>query len=86
MKSVLLHVFVGSNSKILKDFGDGFIIRRMRLEDIVGHGGPKQLIMLMAMDQRVMYSDGLDVNINQAGITLNFTQAAGNNRRTSVES
>src|SRR6185312_330006 len=57
---------------------------RVRLDDIIGQAGQKQLIMLMAMDQRTMYSDGLDVGINQAGVTLNFTQSTGNNRRSSA--
>jgi len=52
---------------------------RFRPEDMVGPN--KQLIMLLAMDMRTMYSDGLDVNINQAGITLNFTQASGKGQR-----
>lgn len=57
---------------------------KLRLDELLGHGGHKQLVMLMTMDQRIVYSDGLDININQAGITLNFTQAAANNRRTPV--
>jgi transcriptional regulator with XRE-family HTH domain len=32
---------------------------RLRLDDIINQAGQKQLIMLMAMDQRTMYSDGL---------------------------
>jgi len=44
----------------------------------------KQLVMLLAMDVRTMYSDGVDINVNQAGITLNFTQTAGNNQRLPV--
>ena len=35
----------------------------------------KQTIMLLAMDIRTMYSDGLDVIANPAGVTLNFNQA-----------
>lgn len=34
----------------------------------------KQVIMMLAMDVRTMYSDGLEINWNQAGLTLNFTQ------------
>jgi len=44
----------------------------------------KQLVMLLAMDVRTMYSDGVDININQAGITLNFTQTAGKNQHQTV--
>jgi transcriptional regulator with XRE-family HTH domain len=44
----------------------------------------KQMVMLLAMDLRTMYSDGIDVSINQAGLTLNFTQTTGDNQRTAV--
>jgi len=47
-------------------------------------GANKQMIMLLAMDMRVMYSDGLDVSINQAGLTMTFTQAGGKNQRLPV--
>jgi len=58
---------------------------KVRLEDVAGNAmNNKQLVMLLAMDVRTMYSDGLDVNINQAGVTLNFTQTAGNNQRLPV--
>jgi hypothetical protein len=58
---------------------------KQRLEDIMGHlGSNKQLIMLMAMDVRTMYSDGLDIDITKAGLTMNFTQATSQNRRTAV--
>jgi transcriptional regulator with XRE-family HTH domain len=35
----------------------------------------KQTIMLLAMDLRTMYSDGIDVMASPAGVTLNFSQA-----------
>ena len=34
----------------------------------------KPVIMMLAMDVRTMYSDGLEINWNHAGMTLNFTQ------------
>ena len=37
----------------------------------------KSVVMLLALDTRTMYSDGLDVGINKAGVTLSFTQATG---------
>ncbi len=37
----------------------------------------KSVVMLVGFDTRTMYSDGLDVIWNQAGITLNFTQTSG---------
>jgi transcriptional regulator with XRE-family HTH domain len=44
----------------------------------------KQTVMLLAMDMRTMYSDGVDININQAGLTLNFTQTAGDGQHMPV--
>jgi transcriptional regulator with XRE-family HTH domain len=44
----------------------------------------KQMVMLLAMDMRTMYSDGIDISINQAGLTLNFTQTTGDNQHTAV--
>jgi transcriptional regulator with XRE-family HTH domain len=35
----------------------------------------KPMVMVLAMDVRTMYSDGLDVTTNRAGITLQFTQS-----------
>lgn len=35
----------------------------------------KSTVMLLALDPRTIYSDGLDVVINPAGVTLNFTQS-----------
>ncbi len=46
-----------------------------------GAGSPfanKPMIMLLAIDVRTMYSDGLDVKIDPAGVTLQFTQASAN--------
>ncbi len=37
----------------------------------------KSVVMLVGFDTRTMYSDGLDVIWNKAGITLNFTQMTG---------
>ena len=33
-----------------------------------------KVVMLLAMDMRTMYSDGLDITSGPAGLTLNFTQ------------
>jgi hypothetical protein len=46
--------------------------------------GTKGVVMVLAMDMRAAYSDGLDININQAGLTLNFTQASGQGQATPV--
>jgi hypothetical protein len=34
------------------------------------------MVMLLATDVRTMYSDGLDITVNPAGVTLQFNQAA----------
>ena len=39
--------------------------------------GTKPVVMLLALDMRTIYSDGLDINCGEAGLTLNFTQTAG---------
>jgi hypothetical protein len=54
---------------------------KTRLEDLVSG---KQLVMLMAMDVRTMYSDGIDIDINQVGLTLNFTQSTAPGRRVPI--
>jgi transcriptional regulator with XRE-family HTH domain len=38
----------------------------------------KPMVMLLAVDVRTLYSDGLDVKIDPAGVTLQFTQAVAN--------
>jgi hypothetical protein len=44
----------------------------------------KQVVMLMAMDMRTMYSDGVDINVNPGGMTLNFTQTAAGGKQMPV--
>ncbi len=39
----------------------------------------KSIIMMLAMDVRTMYSDGIDIQTTLAGVTLNFTQTSQNN-------
>jgi hypothetical protein len=36
---------------------------------------PKPTVMILAMDMRTMYSDGLEVAVDPSGVTLQFTQA-----------
>jgi transcriptional regulator with XRE-family HTH domain len=43
-----------------------------------------KVIMLMAMDARTMYSDGLHIDINPAGLTMTFNQAAAKGQATPV--
>ena len=44
----------------------------------------KAVVMLLALDTRTMYSDGLDVAVNKSGVTLAFTQATGKSQTTPV--
>ncbi len=53
---------------------DSDIPEEIRSSEISGHSG-KPTVMLLAMDVRTLYSDGLDVAVNQAGVTMHFTQA-----------
>jgi hypothetical protein len=55
----------------------------IRISDDTQIGG-KQVVMLLAMDVRTMYSDGLDVIVNPAGVTLNFTQMQNSSQNNSV--
>jgi transcriptional regulator with XRE-family HTH domain len=41
-------------------------------------------VMLLAMDMRTMYSDGLDVVVNPAGVTLHFNQTNPQSETTPV--
>ena len=58
-------------------------------DDIRGYDEPapatsKSVLMIMAMDMRTMYSDGVDITVNQAGVTLNFTQSQAKGQPASV--
>lgn len=44
----------------------------------------KNVVMLVGFDTRTIYSDGMDVIWNKAGMTLNFTQATGSDQNLSV--
>ena len=46
------------------------------------HGKP--VVMLLAVDVRTMYSDGLEISVNPAGVTVNFTQAVNQSQQASV--
>jgi transcriptional regulator with XRE-family HTH domain len=53
------------------------------VDDLPSANG-KPVVMLIGLDMRTQYSDGLDVIVNKAGLTLSFTQAAANNQRMPV--
>ena len=40
----------------------------------------KNVVMLLAMDMRTVYSDGVEVVTNAAGVTINFAQTTGLNK------
>lgn len=44
----------------------------------------KPTVMVLAIDMRTMYSDGLEVLTNNAGLTLNFTQLINPTQANSV--
>jgi transcriptional regulator with XRE-family HTH domain len=52
------------------------------LEEARANGKP--VVMLVATDLRTLYSDGLDVVMNRAGMTLEFNQMHSQNQRVPV--
>lgn len=56
----------------------------IRLDGQAAQLAGKPLVMLLAVDVRTMYSDGLEVGVNPAGVTLHFTQSVGSGQQTSV--
>lgn len=45
--------------------------------DLPLSGGQKPVVMLLGIDLRTMYSDGLDIAVTPGGLTLSFTQSTG---------
>lgn len=43
-----------------------------------------KVVMLLALDTRTMYSDGIEVEVDKAGVTLTFTQASGKSQKSPV--
>lgn len=41
----------------------------------------KQLVMYMPIEQKVVYTDGMNVTVNRHGVVLQFTQNAGANNK-----
>jgi transcriptional regulator with XRE-family HTH domain len=62
---------------------DGAVPDRIRPVDELQAAG-KNMVMLLALDMRTMYSDGLDIETTDAGLTLNFTQATSKQQTTAV--
>lgn len=54
---------------------DSDIPDEIRIETETVHMANKPTVMLLAMDMRTMYSDGVEIAVTPGGVTLNFTQA-----------
>lgn len=52
-------------------------------QEIDLQGGGK-VVMLLALDTRTMYSDGVSIDVNPAGLTLTFTQAGAKSEAAPV--
>lgn len=44
----------------------------------------KPVLMLLALDTRAVYSDGIDIETTKAGLTLSFTQSGGPSKELPV--
>ena len=62
---------------------EGEVPEQIRIDTEVG-GSPKTTVMLLAFDMRVQYSDGVEIDHNKAGISMHFTQAAGQSKAVPV--
>lgn len=63
---------------------DSDIPEQIKPESVESQLSSKNVVMLLGFDTRTIYSDGLDVIWNNAGMTLNFTQAAGQGQNLPV--
>lgn len=52
------------------------------VQDELQSGRP--MVMLLALDVRTQYTDGVEISINDAGIVMTFTQAGGHQREQPV--
>ncbi len=50
----------------------------------IDNGLTKTIIMLLSHDNKVLYTDGLDIHYDSSGVLLNFKQSAGQSKPTSV--
>ena len=65
----------------LADYGDEL---PDQIKPDIEHIVNKSVVMLLAMDTRTIYSDGVEADVTKAGITLSFTQAGGQSATTPV--
>ncbi|HEY1645239.1 MAG TPA: helix-turn-helix transcriptional regulator [Candidatus Saccharimonadales bacterium] len=54
------------------------------IDPLVAQAAPASIIMLLALEQRTLYSDSLDVHYDASGLVLNFKQVAGQKQPISV--
>ncbi len=55
----------------------------LNFQEELQHGN-KPVIMLLAVDMRTQYTDGVQISGDRAGIVMNFTQVGGQNRQLPV--
>jgi len=48
--------------------------------DMLQDGGDRNMVLVMAIDPRITYSDTLHISANPSGIVLNFSQGGDNSR------
>jgi transcriptional regulator with XRE-family HTH domain len=63
---------------------DSDIPEEIKPESLSAQMGGKPMVMLLAVDVRTMYSDGIEVTANPAGVTLHFTQALSSSQLAPV--
>jgi hypothetical protein len=56
---------------------------QIRPSDDMHHMG-KSAVMLLALDMRTVYTDGIEVMGNQAGLSVSFTQTSGQDKSSPV--
>lgn len=66
----------------LADYNSEFPDQMHPEVDIIASGA--KVVMLIAVDTRTMYSDGLEVSSSDAGLTLQFTQSSGKSQPNPV--
>jgi hypothetical protein len=62
---------------------DGDMPDQLRPSDEANPIG-KSVVMLLALDMRTVYTDGVDIDTNQSGLTMNFIQGSGEGRTVPV--
>jgi len=63
---------------------DSDLPEEIRLDNQAVQLESKPMVMLLAVDVRTMYSDGLEAMITPAGVTLHFTQGVNQSQRATV--